>query len=51
MTSHDDNQLTKFLKLREKYVDFIRLNNLCIFRKKGKCFCVNIDLHLIEQYL
>ena len=51
MKTHDDIQLTKFLKLREKYGDFVRVNNVCVFRGKSKTVCVNIDLHLIEKYI
>ena len=51
MKSHDQIQLKKFLKLREKYGDFIRVDNLCVFRSKKKAVCVNIDLHLIQPFL
>jgi len=51
MKTHNERQLTKFLKLREKYGDFIRVNNVCVFRSKNKAVCVNIDLHLIEKYI
>jgi hypothetical protein len=51
MKTHDDLQLIKFLKLREKYGDFVRVNNLCVFRRKNKAVCVNIDSHLIQQFL
>jgi len=48
MKTHNERQLTKFLKLREKYGDFVRVDNVCVFRGKSKAVCVNIDLHLIE---
>ena len=51
MKTHDERQLTKFLKLREKYGDFVRVDNVCVFRGKSKAVCVNIDLHLIEKYI
>ena len=48
MRSHNERQLEKFIKLRQKYGEFVRVNNVCVFRIKNKRFCVNIDLHLIQ---
>ena len=48
MRSHNERQLEKFIKLRQKYGEFVRVNNVCVFRSKNKRFCVNIDLHLIQ---
>ena len=47
MKTHNERQLTKFLKLREKYGDFIRVNNVCVFRSKNKAVCVNIDVRAL----
>jgi len=51
MKTHNERQLEKFLKLKQKYGDFVRVNNVCVFRGKSKTVCVNIDLHLIEKYI
>ena len=48
MRSHNERQLEKFIKLRQKYGEFVRVNNVCVFRSKNKRFCVNIDLYLIQ---
>ena len=48
MRSHNERQLEKFIKLRQKYGEFVRVNNVCVFRSKNKTFCVNIDLYLIQ---
>ena len=48
MRSHNERQLEKFIKLRHKYGEFVRVNNVCVFRSKNKTFCVNIDLYLIQ---
>ena len=49
MKTHNERQLEKFLKLKQKYGEFVRVNNVvCVFRGKSKAFCVNIDFNLIE---
>ena len=50
MKTNNERQLEKFLKLKQKYGDFVRVNNVCVFRGKSKAFCVNIDLKLIEPH-
>ena len=50
MKTHNERQLEKFLKLKQKYGEFVRVNNVCVFRGKSKAFCVNIDLKLIEPH-
>lgn len=48
MKKHNDIQLEKFIKLKQKYGEYVRINNLCVFRSKSKAYSVNIDLNLIE---
>ena len=51
MRSHNERQLEKFIKLRQKYGEFVRVNNVFEFRSKNKTFCVNIDLQLIQKII
>ena len=48
MKTHNDIQLKKLIKLKQKYGDYVRVKNLCVFRSKSKAYSVNIDLNLIE---
>ena len=48
MKTHNDIQLEKFIKLKQKYGDYVRVKNLCVFRSKSKAYSVNIDFNLIE---
>jgi hypothetical protein len=49
MKSHNEIQLAKFMKYKEKYGNYIRINNVCVFRNnKSKAYCVNIESFLIE---
>ena len=33
MRSHNERQLEKFIKLRQKYGEFVRVNNVCVFKE------------------
>lgn len=43
MKSHNEIQQEKFEKYKEKYGLYIRVGNVCVFRHKGRAYCVNIE--------
>ena len=45
------NTTQEVFEVKRKYSDFIRVDNLCVFRSKYKAVYVNIDLHLIQPFL
>ena len=47
MKNHNDIQLEKFIKLKQKYGEYVRVKNMCVFRSKSKAYSVNIDLNFI----
>ena len=49
MQKHDIQQLKRFEKLILKYGKYERSGNLCIFRKKEKATCLNIDMDIIPK--
>ena len=49
MLKHDIQQLHRFEKLILKYGKYERVNNLCIFRGKGKATSLNIDMDIIPK--
>ena len=49
MLKHDIQQLHRFEKLILKYGKYERVNNLCVFRGKGKATSLNIDMDIIPK--